>query len=371
MRSTELQYLLDRYLGIPLLALLGVVHVRRSLPTQIKRIGIISPTAIGDMVLSTGLFIHLREQFPGAELHIFHGASNAGALSLIAGKIFSHQCVFQKVRATLKEICGANLDILIDLTPWPRLTAIVAKLSGVVTVGFTSENQCRGAAFDIAVRHSSNVHETENLRRISNVFGACEEYKVQLRMANTPCDICLPYEKLVILHTSAGGRRNYARSWPLASWAELSRRLCAEGFRIGLTGTKNDEALAQAILSRVGVLPDRAFSLCGKLNLAGLATVLEKARLVVSVDTGVLHIASAVNARLIGLHGPSRSSRWGARNKGAASIDSPHPCSGYMSFGFEQHQRELEIMPRISVDAVYNLASRKLLESEFDLASAS
>jgi len=292
-------------------------------------------------------------------------------LSLITGKIYSHQCVFQKVRATLKEIRGANLDILIDLAPWPRLTAIVAKLSGVVTVGYRSENQCREAAFDIAVKHSSNVHETENLRRISDVFGPCEEYKVQLCVANPPCDIRLPYEKLVILHTSAGGRRNYARSWPLDNWAELGRRLCAEGFRVGLTGTKKDDALAQEILYRVGVPPDQAFSLCGKLNLAGLMTVLEKARLVISVDTGVLHIASAVNARLIGLHGPSRSMRWGARNKQAASIDSPHPCSGYMIFGFEQHQRELEIMPRITVDAVYDLASRKLLESESDLASAS
>ena len=83
---------------------------------------------------------------------------------------------------------------------------------------------------------------------------------------------------------------------------------------------------------------------------------MRRSSLVISVDTAILHLAAALDCRVIGLHGPTLSRRWGAKSSGAVSIDSPHPAAGYISFGFERHSEEYEIMRAIPVDTVYRTA---------------
>src|ERR1700690_1067645 len=95
-RSSEFERAVDRYAGIPLLFLLGLARRRRVLPAAPRHIGVIQPTAIGDMFLVTGLLLHLRDRFPTAELHVFHGPSNAAALALLPIDVTGHCCLFRK-----------------------------------------------------------------------------------------------------------------------------------------------------------------------------------------------------------------------------------------------------------------------------------
>ena len=95
-----------------------------------------------------------------------------------------------------------------------------------------------------------------------------------------------------------------------------------------------------------------------------LCFVLQHSRLAISVDTSPLHLASAVGVPVVGLHGPSRSRQWGAISPNSRSIDAAHPSAGYIQFGFEDHPRAREIMRSISVDEVYEAASRLLASDE-------
>ena len=359
-RTNDRHRLLDYWLGVPLVALAGGLRRRRSIPRNARRIGVFSPTAIGDLVLETGVLLHLRQAFPFATLHLFHGPTNAGVVPLLPVDVQAHCCDFKRVGATIAAVRRVKLDVVVDLTPWPRLTAFYAALSGAVTVGFRAENQRRHYAFDVAVPHLRSRHEVDNLRALAEIFAPCAEYQACLRQELPEPALALPYERLVICHVSPGGSQAESKRWPVEYWAELVRRLTSDGFVVGFTGSQADQPAVEAVIAAANLPPESSFSLCGKLSLGELATALRKARLLVTVDTGVLHIASALNANTVALHGATRSRRWGARAPATTSLDAPHPAAGFIHFGFETHQDAAAIMGTLSVDSVYSAASAAL-----------
>ena len=99
-RSTEFQRALDRYLGDPIAVLCSV---RRPVATGMAnpvRIGLIQPTAIGDLIIASGLIAHIRAKFPVAEIHLLHGRSNRSALDLLEPGIIGRTLDFTKPIAT-------------------------------------------------------------------------------------------------------------------------------------------------------------------------------------------------------------------------------------------------------------------------------
>jgi ADP-heptose:LPS heptosyltransferase len=359
-RTNDRHRLLDYWLGVPLVALAGGLRRRRPIPQNARRIGIFSPTAIGDLVLDSGILLHLRQSFPFASIHLFHGPTNAGVVPLLPVDVHAHCCDFKRIGATLSAVRRAELDVVVDLTPWPRLTAFYAALSGAVTVGFRAENQHRHHAFDVAVPHLRTRHEVDNLRALAETFAPCPEYRTCLRQDLPEPALALPYDRLIICHVSPGGSQAESKRWPMQHWVELVRRFTSDGFVVGFTGSQADLPAIDAILSAAHLPPEASISLCGKLSLGEVATALRKARLLVTVDTGVLHMASALDANTVALHGATRSWRWGARSAATTSLDAPHPAAGYIHFGFETHQDAAAIMGTLSVDSVYSAASAAL-----------
>ncbi|WP_217579044.1 hypothetical protein, partial [Mesorhizobium sp. GbtcB19] len=78
---------------------------------------------------------------------------------------------FSRPDLALRALRAANLDLVIDLTPWPNLTAILARLSAPGAVGFAPPDEARGSIFDIAVEHRGDRHELDNLAAMARVFG--------------------------------------------------------------------------------------------------------------------------------------------------------------------------------------------------------
>ena len=360
-RSSRTQRNLDRIFGIPIIFFLGLIRRKRALAVSPRRIGIIQPSAIGDMILISGLLLHLRRCFPTAEIHIFHGPFNGSAVLLLPIDVVAHPCVFTRPLATLHTLRKAKLDILIDCAPWTRLTAVLTALSGAgATVGFQSAGQYIHPAFDIAVPYLNNRHEVENHRAVAQLFGQIADYRLQLRVPMQLPAIELPYDRLVLMHVTPGGSCAKQKSWPTENWVELARRLAERDLVIAFTGAEADRNAVAALLERADLSVDRCISLAGRLNLIELCNVLMRARLLVTIDTGVAHLASALDTPLVGLYGPTRFERWGSRNPRATGLNSPHPACGYVNYGFEQHPCGDEVMTRLSVDTVFAAITKKL-----------
>jgi len=351
--------MLDRLLGVPVLHGLAFTRKRRPLPDNPAIIGVIIPTAIGDTVLCSGVLRALVDRYPHAQLVVFCGNTNRAAVGLLPFAVKIVQCVFTKPADTLRRMRAEKLDLIVDLTPWTRMTAIYARLSAPVAVGFDAKAQHRAAAFDVAVPHDAGAHEIENHALVAAQFSNrpyAEE--VTSKAFDVPDGVDL--DRLVLFHSAAGGTRAADKAWPPERWAELARRLVAQGFQVGMTGAPADASLVESILDLADLARADAMSLCGLMNLGQLVDLLTRVRLLITIDTGVLHLASAANGHILALHGPTRSRRWGARTPNAVSLDSSHPAAGYICYGYETHADGGATMLEHSVNQVFAAAMAKL-----------
>jgi ADP-heptose:LPS heptosyltransferase len=105
------------------------------------------------------------------------------------------------------------------------------------------------------------------------------------------------------------GGKDPARRWSPARFAAVAAALHARGHRVVVTGSPAESGLATAVARRAGLDPSAV--LAGRLDLAGLAGLVAGARLVVSADTGVAHLATGYRTPSVVLFGPVRPDRWG------------------------------------------------------------
>jgi len=119
----------------------------------------------------------------------------------------------------------------------------------------------------------------------------------------------------VVLNLGASKPEN---RWPAARFGELGRRVLAElDLPLVLTGGPGDEPLGAEAWAALGPAPE-ARNLVGRTRLLELLELLRRARLVVSCDTGPMHLAAAVQTPVVALFGPANPSRtgpFGERNR--------------------------------------------------------
>ncbi|HLZ14289.1 MAG TPA: glycosyltransferase family 9 protein [Candidatus Acidoferrum sp.] len=143
-------------------------------------------------------------------------------------------------------------------------------------------------------------------------------------------------QKYVVLSPGGGW---VSKCWPPERFGELARRLFDEcGIRSLINCGPGEEILAQRVVDSAG--PAAAFS-CGG-SFGELMAILKRAEFVVAGDTGPLHLADALGARVVAIFGPTDPERngpyWGQRASGKAIVlraknvvstykrdDEPHP----------------------------------------------
>jgi heptosyltransferase-2 len=99
-----------------------------------------------------------------------------------------------------------------------------------------------------------------------------------------------------------GAEYGPAKRWPEKHFAELARMLAARGYAIWLVGSPKDHAVAETIARHAAGL---CTNLCGKTDIAEATDLLAAARLVVTNDSGLMHVAAAVGRPVIALYGSS------------------------------------------------------------------
>jgi ADP-heptose:LPS heptosyltransferase len=109
-----------------------------------------------------------------------------------------------------------------------------------------------------------------------------------------------------LLHPGAAAP---GRRWPAARFAAVGRRLAADGHTIRITGSAAERDLASRV-ARLAGLPGEHV-LAGQTSLEALAALTASARLVISGDTGMSHLASAYARPSVTLFGPVPPSEWG------------------------------------------------------------
>lgn len=105
------------------------------------------------------------------------------------------------------------------------------------------------------------------------------------------------------------GAADPARRWPRERWAEVARHQAAEGRAVVVTGGAGEVELATEVAENAGLGPGAV--LAGRTTLVELASLVAVAGRVVSGDTGVAHLATAMGTPSVVLFGPEPPMRWG------------------------------------------------------------
>lgn len=121
-------------------------------------------------------------------------------------------------------------------------------------------------------------------------------------------DLAVPHlpNGLVIVHP---GSASPARRWPADRWAAVARGLAAAGEQVVVTGSPDEVPLAAAVAAHGG-LP-AAVVRAGRTSLPDLVALVAGARLLVSGDTGIGHLATAVGTPSVLVFGPTSPALWG------------------------------------------------------------
>ena len=363
-RGSRRARLLDRYLGIPLVFLAGQFRRKRSLPLHPCKIGLLNTAAVGDTVLMSGPLADLREAYPKTEIVLLTGPNNyeAGCLLKSVDRVIKLD-VWNPLSA-IKAVREQHFDLFLDFGPWCRLNAIIAICSGADFIGgFRTNAQGRHYGYDLVVDHSEKAHELENHRGLIRALGIRPQ-----RAPSLPCEPAVhpaSYDRskrFVVFHLWPGGSSARFREWPVGRWVALAEDFAMDQYDVVFTGAAHQRTLNDSIIAEVkDSLRPRIRNAAG-LSLRETLQILQGAKLVVSVDTGVMHMAAASGVPLVALHGPSSPHRWGPVSENALVVEPSVRGCGLLNLGFEKVRGGTACMNAISYGAVKtacNTALRK------------
>ncbi|HEV8259257.1 MAG TPA: lipopolysaccharide heptosyltransferase II [Burkholderiales bacterium] len=145
-----------------------------------------------------------------------------------------------------------------------------------------------------------------------------------------------------------GAEYGPAKRWPAQYFGELAQKLGAEGYAVWLVGSAKERAIGDAI-SRTHAT---AVNLCGRTTLDDAVMLLSSADLVVSNDSGLMHIAAALDRPMIALYGSSSPSFTPPLSDRAHVVKHDVPCSPCFQ----------RVCPLKHFDCMMNLAPSRVLD---------
>ncbi len=342
--------LLDRYLGVPLVFLFGFLKRKKEFPQTIKSIGILLTPAIGDTILISAPLKDLKEKLSSPKIILFVPEENREAAELIniADEIISIDLT--KILKAIRIIRSRSFNIFIDSSQWARISSLLTFFSrSELKIGFDTKNQYRKNVYDLSIVHSDKVHEITNYRNLISPTGINSNRLPEIESGNSK------YDDKISIHINAGGYLSYLKEWPVENWISVIEYLRSKKFRIFFTGSQNDYYSIENLLNNF-TTQENLYNLAGKFTLKETADHVKSCKLVLSVNTGIMHITSAAGTNLIVLHGPTNPLRWGPLNKNSVSIKSSYFSAPCLNLGFEYNckDRSGECMKAITVTEVIN-----------------
>lgn len=274
---------------------------------RIQRILVIKPRAIGDVLLSTPVLPNLRREFPSAQMDFL---VESFASPVLDGNPFIDRIVTYDTRvdssiSIISRVRKNHYDLVIDLFANPR-TAIIVLLSGArYRVGFPFK--WRRVAYNIIVRpRSGQVHNVEfnldALRRLG-IDVASTAPSFDLDDASREFARTFVEENNLtagsFLAINIGGGWEIKR-WPIDKFIELSSMIDTRLHRrvVVLYGPSEEAGAAKIARSSSAVLAPRT-------SLKQMGAILSLSKLMITNDSGPMHIAAALGVPTLAIFGPT------------------------------------------------------------------
>jgi ADP-heptose:LPS heptosyltransferase len=355
---------IDRFVGIPLCLLFyPFSRFFRKADADYGRILIVKLTLMGDTILLIPTLRAIRERFPRAKISIILSRVNAEVLKNCPYIDEEIIIALEKLinpfylLGLIKSIRKKKFQLSIDFEQWFRISTLISFFSlAKERIGFITPKQYRHYLFTQTALHQKNMHEVEsflNLARVLNIETTNKNLELwpqeeNLKEAERYLARLAVNSDFMILHTevSATGRQ---RQWPIEKFAEVGNKIRAKyNLKILIVSTARGRPEAEELNSLLG---KEAGLLIG-IRLLTLFVIAGRAKLVITNNTGFMHLAASAGTAVIGLHGPTSPVKWGPWGEKTLAMKSSLPCSPCLYLGFEYGCKTNKCMQEIPVNEV-------------------
>ena len=268
----------------------------------------------------------IRAQHPTAEIHwwisndlapLLENDPDISVLHLFHRRRWAHPCYWLELKQSLSKMRLASYDLVLDLQGLARSAAIAWLARGQLTVGVEDRREGAPLFYDRAVpRPGGQSHAVDWYLEVLRAVGI---------NTDRPFD-WIPLQKTVSesikqrwrLPEGAEwialnpGARWANKRWPVQSFAALAGSLARSHphFRFMVLGGPSDSEAGLAIQKAIGN-DERCLDLTARTSLPELVEWIRMASVLVTNDTGPMHIAAALGRPVIGLFGPTNPNRTG------------------------------------------------------------
>jgi predicted lipopolysaccharide heptosyltransferase III len=339
---------------------------------QIKKILVINLAFIGDVLLATPVFRGLRTAYPQATIDMLVVPLTEPIA--VGNPYVDRVFVYDKrgrhkhygaLYALIRQLRREHYDLSISMNFAVR-GVLLAWVSGIKRrVGYDRQH---AAWFLTDIANSSrgaHQHETENHLAVLKPLGI-DRPDTSLAFCVQPAD-----RESLARKVSFNGRPaiaicpfgSYAKkSWSRPKYAQLLK-IMADSYQCFLIGSGAErsglEAIAVASGTAVRVLG-------GELTLGELAAFLQQLQLLITVDTGPMHLANAVRTPVVALFGPTDPRIWGPRGANDQVVRAAAQCSPCWGKGECPEQRCMDQIEIADVEAAVQKVAGSILAKKDD-----
>jgi heptosyltransferase II len=345
---------IKRALRLPAEALLKVYLAARPrprfTPERIKRILVFAYHGLGNFIMYTPALRALRERYPDARIDLQVG-NNTGCEEVLAGAAIFDNIYNLRYAAGVRawvararEIRATRYDLIVNefhSHSWP-LALLVAtshapyRLGHVTSPGWPAKFSRYSFVFNLPVTMRDDEHEIERYFDLVAAVGAdCAALEEARPFIHLTDDDRRFADDFLQAHDCAGpvigvqpGTSPTMRwkQWPLDRYREVVGRLLVEqaGARVILFGAPNEREMIEELAQGLG---PRVCIAAGRTTVKQVAALIERCRLLVCNDSGLMHTAIAVATPVVAIYGPTDIRRTRPVGPPHAVIRHALPCS--------------------------------------------
>ena len=323
------------------------------------KICIIRTGAIGDVVHTTNLVHSIKKIYKDVEIHyatsdlikpLIENDKDIKKIVVITPKfkLFSSYA-----KELAKQIKQENYDLVINLQPSLKIKGVLF-LAGVKNI--------------LTYRKSFKIHAVKNFWQTGlKAFPKMQEEKdmhlyLPTETIQNAKNLLKNYPKPHIIFNAGGVfAKRQGRTYPVEKWIELGNKLQEKyNGTIILTGAIEDKE----VLSSLNEIKN-SVNFIGQLSLLDSVGVISQGDLMISGDSGPLHIATALDVKSIGLFGSMPASRTGCYSNGINIVSKKAcvPCNRRKcKYLRKSHDLYAPCMAEIEIDEIINNISLKTFE---------
>lgn len=310
----------------------------------------IRPGGIGDAVLLAPAINLLKKHFPEASVDILAERRNAGVFSLVPG--IRHTYLYDNPRDLIKAL-QTPYDVAIDTEQWHRLSVAVARMTGAhVLIGFNTND--RRKLLTHPVPYSHDDYEIESFCRLLQPLGINSQGRGNGSFLIVPAPDMekakgltgpLNHEPYITIFPGASIKE---RQWGADKFAAVAVKVASSGLNVVVVGGNDDIEQGDRIVSSA-----KGLNLAGKTTISETAAVISGSQLLLSGDSGVLHLAVGLGIPSVSLFGPGIASKWAPRGDRHKVLKRSLPCSPCTRFGYTPScKNDVSCLSGITADEV-------------------